>query len=220
MKRTVLVSIFVTVLMVSMAPAGLTNLPDSDHYQGQHDKVFNLASGDTIKVHLEFAVYAGGQAETMRDLTNYEGQSTGFVYAYQIFSDDSSTAALASFSLTGINPAAISSTTHDIGQIDGFTAPSTEVFDSDGVEPTDSYFNDTVTEAIWEFENGALVQGESSWFLFLYSNSDWIKGDIAVQAAVADDDIPVPDGEDNSNIPEPATMLLLACGALLSLKRK
>jgi hypothetical protein len=56
------------------------------------------------------------------------------------------------------------------------------------------------------------MEGEQSWFLFLYSDYDWIKGDIEVQRV--NDDIPVPE------VPEPATLALLACGTMLSLKRR
>lgn len=220
MKRRFLLSIVVATLMVSVVHAGLapTNLPSSPYYQGRHDKTFNLESGDTVKVRLEFAVYQGEDAGIMRDITGYTGETTGYVYAYQIFSDSSSTAALTAFSLTGVNANAISSVTDDIGQAGSITYGQT--YESDGVEPAAGYFNDSVDEAIWEFEDGALVQGESSWFLFLYSDYDWVKGDIAVETAVYDDDVPVPDGDGNGNIPEPATLLLLAGGALLSLKRK
>ncbi|MHC4835196.1 MAG: PEP-CTERM sorting domain-containing protein [Planctomycetota bacterium] len=48
--------------------------------------------------------------------------------------------------------------------------------------------------------------------MFLYSDYDWIKGDIEVQRV--NDDIPVPE------VPEPATLALLACGTMLSLKRR
>lgn len=220
--KSFLFSIVVAMLMVSVVQAGTAPayLPTSSYYNGCNDKTFTLDSGDTVKIRLEFAVYSDSEAQSMREITNYQGQTTGFVYAYQIFCDDSNTAALTSFSLTGINAGAISSVTDDIGQAESLTMPSTVVLDSYGVEPQDSHFSDTVTEAIWEFENGMLVQGESSWFLFLYSDADWVKGDFVVETAPADDDIPVPSDDGSGNIPEPATLILLGVGTLLSLKRK
>ena len=93
------------------------------------------------------------------------------------------------------------------------TAPNSTVFDSEGVAPSpDGYFNDSSTKGIWEFEGGTMVQGEQSWFLFLYSADDWIAGDIEIQPA--NDDIPIP------GVPEPTTLALLVCGAILSLKRR
>lgn len=222
--KSFLFSVAVAMLMAPIVQANTAPayLPTdaTTYYYGCNDKTFALNSGDTVKVRLEFAVYDGTQADDMREWTNYQGDATGFVYAYQIFCDDTNTAALASFSLTGINASGISSVTNDISQAASLTTSNSEVFNSYGIEPQDSYFNDAVTEATWEFENGMMIHGESSWFLFLYSDADWVKGDFTIAEAAADDDISVPDGDGNSNIPEPATLLLLGIGALVSLKRK
>ena len=82
---------------------------------------------------------------------------------------------------------------------------------SEGIGPSSSDFNSSVTKAIWQFENVAISQGEQSWYLFLYSDYDWIAGDIAVQR---NDDIPVPE------VPEPTTLALLSFGTVLSLRRR
>ncbi|MHC5084605.1 MAG: hypothetical protein ACYSOV_03270, partial [Planctomycetota bacterium] len=54
-------------------------------------------------------------------------------------------------------------------------------FQSEGVQPTSSAFNDSVTKAIWQFDDVAIAQGDQSWYLFLYSDYDWIAGDIEVR---------------------------------------
>ncbi len=214
MKKTRLLPILIVALTASVVHAGLapTYLPASSYYNGRHDKTFD-ADGETVKIRLEFAVYSGSEAQTMREITGYEGDSTGFVYGYQVFCATSNTAALSYFALTGLDGDAVSSVTDDIGQAESVTMPSSTVLDSQGVAAADQYFDATVTKAVWEFEEGTLIQGEQSWFLFLYSDYDWVAGDIEIQTAVADDDIPVP------HAPEPTTLLLLAGGALLSLRR-
>lgn len=205
-------------LLVSVTHAGL--LPGSSYYEGEHSRSFDLGSEGILDLRVEFAVYRdeteispGGvdEAQIMQDWTGHTGEAE-FVYAYQVFCEDSSTAPLTYFALTGINPTTIASIEDDISEQDELNS----TYFSDGVQPEGDggYFNDSVTKAIWEFEDGALAKGDQSWFLFLYSDYDWIAGDIEVQPA--NPDLPVPDSE----IPEPATLVLLVCGSVLSLKRR
>jgi len=205
MIKKILFTLMLLLPLVSVTHAGV--LPVSSYYNGQHDRSFDLGSGDILDIHLEFAVYTGSQAEDVIDWTGHTGDAD-YVYGYQVFSETSSTAALTYFALTDVNPSAIADVQNDIGEAESLNGTS-----SDGVEPASSDFNASVTKAIWQFDEGTLVQGQKSWFLFLYSDYDWIKGDIQVQP-LADDDIPVP------NVPEPATLALLACGTFLSLKRR
>jgi len=211
MKKILFVAVMSLALLVSAAHAGVAPsiLPtDQDtHYYGSHDRSFDLGSGNTLDIHLEFAVYAGTQAQTMQEWTGHTGGAE-FVYAYQVFSETSSTAALTYFALTGVNPSAIADIENDISEAESLNGTP-----SGGIGPASSDFNTSVTKAIWQFDVGTLVQGTRSWFLFLYSDYDWIKGDIEVQP-LADDEIPIP------GVPEPTTLALLACGTVLSLKRR
>ena len=201
-------------LLVSVTHAGLapTFLPASSYYQGQHDRSFNLGTEGVLDVHLEFAVYRdetqhGGtvnEAEVMQEWTGHTGNSS-YVYAYQVFCENSSTAPLTYFALTGVNAAAIADIQKDIGHSESLNS---NAFVSGGIEPSNSGFNASVTKAIWEFDGGSIAKGERSWFLFLYSDYDWIKGDIQIQAK-ADDDIPIP------SVPEPATFAMLIGGSVL-----
>jgi len=214
--KKILFAFMLLSLLVSVTHAGLAPsiLPTSSHYQGQQSRSFDLGSEGVLDIRLEFAVYADDEAATMRDMTQYGGdpENAAFVYAYQIFCDTSSTAELTYFALTGIIPSTIASVDTDISQIGSMTSPNSTIFNSEGVGPSPGYFNDSKTKGIWEFEGGTMIQGEQSWFLFLYSDYDWIAGDIEVQPVSSD--IPIP------GVPEPTTLALLACGTILSLRRK
>jgi hypothetical protein len=209
-----------TMVLMSIATVHAGLLPASSHYEGQQSRSFDLGSEGILDVHLEFAVYAGDEAVTMRDMTGYGGdpENATFVYAYQIFCDASSTAELTYFALTGVNPDAIAFPSTDAGQVGSMIAPNDSVFDSEGVAPSsDGYFNDSKTKSIWEFGDTAIVDGEQSWFLFLYSNKDWTAGEIEIQQA--NDDIPIP-GDGGNSIPEPATLILLGLGTFSLFKTR
>ena len=207
MKKILFLFVMLT-LLVSVMQA--EPLPLGSYYNGQHDESFNLGSEGILDLHLEFAVYKDEEAQTMQDWTGYTGDAD-YVYGYQVFSEQSSTAPLTYFALTGVNPSTITDVLNDIGEAESL---NNGAFQSEGIEPTSSDFNATVTEAIWKFEDGALLQDDRSWYLFLYSDYDWIAGGIEVQPD--NDDIPVPD----NSVPEPATLALLACGTILSLRRR
>ena len=206
--KKILFALMSLALLVSVTHAGLAPsiLPPSSHYQGQYNNSFDLTSGGTLDIHLEFAVYTEDQFDSI----GYTGDSA-YVYAYQVFSEQSSTAALTYFALTGVNPSTIADVQNDIGEVESLKGGSIQ---SGGEAPISSDFNPSVTKAIWKFDDGegAIVKGERSWFLFLYSDHDWIPGGIEFQPS--NDDIPIPE------VPEPATLALLACGAVLSLRRK
>ena len=205
MKKILFLFVMLT-LLVSVMQA--EPLPLSSYYNGQHDESFNLGSEGILDLHLEFAVYKDEEAQTMQDWTGYTGDAD-YVYGYQVFSEQSSTAALTYFALTGVNPSTITDVLNDIGEAESLNNGTIQ---SEGVSPISSSFNESVTEAIWEFEDGALLQDDRSWYLFLYSDYDWIAGGIEVQRD--NDEIPVPE------VPEPATLALLACGTILSLRRR
>jgi hypothetical protein len=204
--KKILFTLMLLLLLVSVTQA--EPLPVSSYYDGQYSESFDLGSEGILDLHLEFAVYKDNEAQIMQDWTGHTGDAD-YVYGYQVFSEQSSTAALTYFALTGVNPSTISDVQNDIGESESLDSGDIQ---SDGIEPISSDFNTTVTEAIWQFDDGTLVQGDQSWYLFLYSDYDYIAGGIEVQQP--NDDIPVP------GVPEPTTLALLACGTILSLRRR
>jgi hypothetical protein len=190
-------------LAVSSVWAGIdpTYLPSSTHYQGRNSFYVNDGNGSILQGHLEFAVY-DTQEQT---ISGYDGDAR-YIYAYQIFSYSSSTAALTYFSLAGFDTSLVSSTV--LGSDDSLGGAV-----SGGVSPTSNGFQESDTKAVWEFSDGKLVKLERSWFLLLYSDHDYKTGSYQVKATF-NDDVPTP------TTPEPATVALLAVGSILSMRRK
>ena len=209
--KKILFTLMSLLLLVSATHA--VPLPVSSYYDGQYSESFDLGSEGILDLRLEFAVYKDNEAQVMQDWTGYTGDAD-YVYGYQVFSEQSSSAALTYFALTGVNPSTISDVQNDIGESESLDSGGIQ---SEGIEPISSDFNASVTEAIWQFDEGTLIQGEQSWYLFLYSDYDWTAGGIEVQQA--NDDVPIP-GDGSIINPEPATLLLLGLGGMLIRKRK
>lgn len=214
MKATYLVSLLAVMFLVPLANAGLvlSELPNNylDEYAGRSSYYLNLGGGQILHGHIEFAVY---DTQTAGDLGFSVPGDRRYVYAYQVFNTGSNaTAAVSYFGLAGVNPNAIAS----INDID--TAQNS----SDGQDADASYFNLSKTKAIFEFENGAFIVGEKSFFLLIGSDYTPVVGVYELVSSLDDDDIVVPgDDADNGNpVPEPATMAILLGGALLGLRKR
>ena len=210
---TVMVSLLVPTAMAAFAP---TYMPDSTHYDGFSHFSEVSSSGTVLSGKVEYAVYdTTMQASDLGLSQDYEGPR--FIYAYQVFNFGA--AALNYFEVQGVNPDTIASVNNDISAEESLGAS-----DSYGVAPTNYFFSDTVTEGIWFFDGMTIAQAENSWFLLIYSDYDYTQGSYTVLAP-EDSDIVVPDdglGQDTGNIetPEPATLVMLMGGALLSLRRR
>jgi hypothetical protein len=194
-------------LLMAFAPAyALVSLPPT----GQGGSIYS-GSSNVLGPTIEFAVF-DTQSVDYEGLNGVQPEGDGrFMYAYQVFNDYYSDA-IPYFNIYGIGEGAVDSN-EDIGTAD----------DPGGIDATSAYFNSDFSKGTWTFEDGTLVFDENSVFLILFSNSSWVAGsyDFAV-----DDDVPVPDAgepsgnDDNTTIPEPATLLLLAAGSWLVRRRK
>ncbi len=215
-------------LFVRVAVAS-TVLPDSDYYQGR--SYFGEWTQDGfLEGHVDFAVYdtdespdqfvgGGGFADTL----SWWSESTDYryLYAYQIFNDETSGSTLDYFGIKGMGDGALvrSQWTDEfpMGSVDDGT---------DGIEPGSPYPSidpnmsiSGMSGVVWEFDEGLLTAGEHSWFLVIGSDSPWKAGSYVVQKDL-NTGLPVL-GENallNAvSAPEPATIALLGIGSAIVL---
>lgn len=202
--KSLLVLMMALAVFAASAEGTLTFLPDSEmsEYNGYSTFDQNGVSG-----RLEFAVYD----TTLQDLAELDGMSgyngEQYVYAYQIFT--TSVEAITSLALSGYGAGTFTEADMDTSQTlggeesYGYDAESWGLFDD---------------EAVWFFEGGVLVAYKTSYFLMVFSDYAPVMGSYEVNSSGSDPY--VPGGEEATPTPEPATLGLLAVGALLSLRRK
>lgn len=199
MKKSLL---WVVVLLLAAVPsvhASLTLLPASDYISDV--SYFNTG---TTSGYIEYAVYD----TTTQELTGYNREER-FIYAYQIF--NTSGADIDAIAILGFDPMAVTSESLDVSDTLGDSTTS-------GVDATALLDTEDV-EALYVFDGGAVVAGDTSWFLLIYSDYDWVQGSYEINPS--DTDITVPGDETgDGDVPEPATLALLLGGGLVSLIRK
>ncbi len=199
-RRFMLAGLFIVpVLLVQSVWAGLDFLPESSHYQG---RAYKGVSGDRVRV--DFAVYdtlGGNEFANAGFAAPGDGQ---FTYVYQVFNEvEDEDFFIDLFRISEIDPAAIA----------GADQISSQDDQEGGIATDLEYFNPSFTNGIWEFEQGALVKGEHSWFLTLSSDHDYVAGNFSI-VSDPDDGMPIP------SLPEPATMILLGVGSVILMARR
>jgi hypothetical protein len=199
--------IILLLLCCSAAQAAYTPLylPESSLWQGSR-----VYDEDGIYAYVEYAVYdssdtLNGYHNTLDGLTDgfpNPGDGT-YIYAYEIRNLGSQTSQLPvmAFRIIGGDPANASGMGH---------------VDDGGIAPTDSP-KSTDSAFLWKFDNGFLEVGTHSAFLVFSSDSGPVAG--AFTFANLGDNGPPPPVNDSST-PEPASLALLAAGAVTMLTRR
>jgi len=174
-------------------------LPESSHYQGRT----YYSTG-----RIDFAVYdtSGGN-----EFADFEAPGDGqYIYAYQIFCDDTSADVVDYFGIVGIGENALGEPVNDnIGSVDDLTG--------EGIQPDDPYITSSTTYGtmgVWEFTNGLLIGGKHSYFLVLRSEYNWTSGRYTFDKTLAEE-LSLPGS------PEPGMLTLLGIGgAIMFTKRR
>ncbi len=207
LKRIMLAGLFIVpALLVQDVRAGLEFLPISSYYQG------SAYGGPGDDVRVDFAVYDteaydpddgdyGNEFEKAGFTAPGEGR---FTYVYQVFNDDDELS-IDLFRIFEFESTAIADLKADQIHKQNDLAG--------GEDTTDQYFSPSLTDpsltnGIWEFEQGTLTKGKHSWFLTISSNAPPTLGDFSLNTP-PDDDLLVP------GVPEPATMILLGIGSVI-----
>ena len=198
MKRAFLGLLAVSLLLPTMVQAGYY-LPESSFWQGG-----NNYNKDGVQAFVEYAVY-DTTASTYHGVL--DGAKDGFVnpgtgqyiYAYQVLNLGQDLQPIMAFQLLGGNPALASG----IGS----------ARDGSG---TDIVPTNNGTSFLWTFKNGVFVFNEHSAFMVFSTDKSPVEGTLKL-STLADYGNKPP----TTDIPEPATLAMLAAGAIgLMRKRK
>ena len=201
-KRFILiVFLAVTLTCCQSAQALLEHLPPSTYGQANGWQGTHYYDTDDYLVRVDFTVYDTDDEQFPWTADLGLDNTDQYIYAYQLFvggRDEVLYFGLLDALGAPVDPSLMNNTTAQDDE-NGGVAPS----------PLESS-----VQGIWQFESGALVQSEHSWFLILSTDHLPVAGGFEI---VPQSDVPIVPGEE---VPEPATVALLGIGMVVLLRRR
>jgi hypothetical protein len=194
-KLTLAGLLAVLLVLPTMAQAGLI-LPGGSFWQGGRN--YNQ---DGVKAFVEYAVYDTSSTDYQNAANKITNPGTGqYLYAYQVFNYEN-VLPIAMFKLLGGDPA----------QASGIGSKR----DGTGVDIVPSNDGESF---VWNFTGGTFVIDKHSAFMVFSTDKGPIAGTFNLSTTPSDygDEPPVDNG---NNVPEPATMAMLAAGAIGLLRK-
>lgn len=210
-KSIVLATVVLTAVVLTQSASALLVLPDSTYAEAEGNwQGSKEYTEDGYLALIEFAVYdtEGTLAAEEQALVDQMGMSNRYIYAYQIFNHRDATKDLESFSVFGIDVPLVEAVIADIGSYDD---------GDEGIAAESGEFDSDIPGVVWNFAwNDTIGALEQSQFLAFSSDNAPVAGDFSLSQAEYDDTPPAPGDE----VPEPASILLLICGGLCSIRSK
>ena len=186
--KCVFAGLLAAILLPTMVQAGFF-LPTGSFWQGgrNYDK-------DGVQAFVEYAVYDTTSTSYLNAPTKITNPGSGqYLYAYQVFNFEN-VLPITAFELLGGNPALAGG----IGSArDGSSLDIVPTNDGDSF--------------VWTFENGVFVVNKHSAFMVFSTDKGPVAGTFKLSTLSDYGDEPPVDGGD---VPEPATMAMLAAGAI------
>ena len=206
-KLTIIFVLVAIALCMQSASAALTNLENSSYAASVHNwEGIDYFSQDGVTGYVDYTVYQQNFIDNTIDENNFiesTNLSGEYIYAYQVFVDeDSSTEVGADFFRLLYEGNPLAGVLSDIMTLDDGEPNAVDIWGT--VDPNGT----------WYFKEGELIDGKHSFFLLYSSDEGPVAGSYEIGTNTYDM------GGTEGQIPEPATVAMLAIGGMSLMRAK